>query len=401
MNQYDMIIVGAGISGMSLAYYSARSGLKTLVLEKNERTGGCFSSHRLEDGSGFWLEMGAHTCYNSYASLLGIIEECGILGRITKREKVSYKMLVDNRITSIPSQINFAELFFAARHLFFLKKAGQSVESYYTKIVGRNNFGKVFGPAFNAVISQRANDFPADMLFKKRPRRKDIMKSFAVDGGLLTIIDAISARPNITVMVGKDVRSMRYEDGLFVVATADGSRYGSRNFALAVPPPAAAALLQQSFQELSLKLSQVRTESLETMGVVLKRDALALGPLAGIIAAGDSFYSAVSRDVVQHERYRGFSFHFKPGRTDRNAKLKRITEVLEVSGRHMEYVGTRDNIVPSLTVGHERLVKDIDILLGGKRLLLTGNYFSGMAIEDCVARSLSEFLRLASFASSV
>ncbi|HXX58563.1 MAG TPA: NAD(P)-binding protein [Thermodesulfovibrionales bacterium] len=394
MNQYDLIIAGAGISGMSLAYYSGRSGLRTLVIEKDERTGGCFSSHRLEDGSDFWFELGAHTCYNSYGNLLGIIEGCGILDRMRKREKVGFKMLIGDRITSISSQLNFLELLFSAPRLFSLKKAGQSVESYYAKIVGRNNYEKVFGPAFNAVISQRANDFPADMLFKKRPRRKDVMKSFTLEGGLLTILDAIRGQRNVTVVTGSGVQSVLYGGGLFDVRTADGGLYNSRNLALAVPPVAAAALLGPSFPELALKISRIKCESVETMGVVLRKDALAIGPLAGIIAADDSFYSAVSRDTVRHGLYRGFSFHFKPGRTDRHAKLQRITEVLGVGRSRVDHVATRNNVVPSLAVGHESIIGDIDALLAGKRLLLAGNYFSGMAIEDCVSRSLSEFRRL-------
>jgi oxygen-dependent protoporphyrinogen oxidase len=40
------------------------------------------------------------------------------------------------------------------------------------------------------------------------------------------------------------------------------------------------------------------------------------------------------------------------------------------------------------------LVRELDSLLAGKGLLLTGNYFIGLAIEDCVSRSLSEFRRL-------
>ena len=43
---------------------------------------------------------------------------------------------------------------------------------------------------------------------------------------------------------------------------------------------------------------------------------------------------------------------------------------------------------------HEWLEKNDALLKGKKNLLLTGNYFGGMAIEDCVSRSKSEFARL-------
>ena len=179
MKQFDAIVIGAGISGLSFASYTAAAGLNTVVLEKSNRVGGCFHSHRFEGkAAGFWLELGAHTCYNSYGGLLGLMDKYGLMGDILAREKVSFKMLIDNQIRSITSQLSFPELFSSAWRIFSLKKDGESVESYYGRIVGRKNYQRVFAPAFNAVISQRANDFPADMLFNKRPRRKDVIKSF-------------------------------------------------------------------------------------------------------------------------------------------------------------------------------------------------------------------------------
>ena len=56
---------------MSLAYYCANDGLKVLVIEKSKSLGGSFTTEHSED---FWLEMGAHTMYNSYGKLIGIIE---------------------------------------------------------------------------------------------------------------------------------------------------------------------------------------------------------------------------------------------------------------------------------------------------------------------------------------
>lgn len=393
--RYDIAIIGAGISGLSLAHYCAKEGLETLVIEKSERVGGCFHSFRFDgEDTGFWIELGAHTCYNSYLNLLGIIEDCRIFDRLIRRERFPFKLLVGNQIKSILSQINFMELLLSAPHLLTLKKRGQSVESYYSRIVGPRNFEKVFAPLFNAVSSQRANDFPADILFKKRIRRKDVMKSFTLNGGIQLITDSIASQAGIKLITGKDIQTVEFGSDIFRIISTDGSLYESKDLALAVPPVVAARLLKSSFPEISTLLSHIKVNTIETVGIVVKKEAISLKPFTGIIATNDYFYSIVSRDIVPHKNYRGFSFHFKPGIIDHDAKLKRITEVLKIELRDIEYIVTKENVIPSLMVGHEKLVNEIDRLIAGKKLLLTGNYFFGLAIEDCVSRSLSEFYRL-------
>ena len=45
-------------------------------------------------------------------------------------------------------------------------------------------------------------------------------------------------------------------------------------------------------------------------------------------------------------------------------------------------------------MGHGDIVAALDSRLAGGRLALTGNYFQGLAIEDCVQRSFAEWERL-------
>jgi len=396
MKQYDAIVIGAGISGLSLANYAAAAGLNTLVIEKSDRTGGCFHSHRFErEAAGFWLELGAHTCYNSYGGLIRLMEQHGLMGSILAREKVSFKMLVDNEIRSIASQLSFPELFASAWRLFSLKKEGESVASYYGSIVGRRNYERVFAPAFNAVISQRANDFPADMLFNKRPRRKDVIKSFTLQGGLASVIDKISVVPGVTVLTGAEVSRVAKSGDNFIVELADGQGFEAPRLALATPPPAAARLAGEIAPELSRLLSQIKVETIETVGAAVLKQKLKLPLLAGIIPADDDFYSAVSRDTVPHDSYRGFSFHFKSGRLPLEAKLKRMAEVLRVRREDLEQVVQRESQLPSPVVGHKALTDQIDSRLAAGKLCVTGNYFAGMAVEDCIVRSRKEFDRMA------
>ena len=38
--EYDVVIAGGGIAGLTCAAYLCRSGIRTLLAEKNEKTGG-------------------------------------------------------------------------------------------------------------------------------------------------------------------------------------------------------------------------------------------------------------------------------------------------------------------------------------------------------------------------
>ena len=395
MKQFDAIVIGAGISGLSFANYAAAAGLNTLVIEKSDRAGGCFHSHRFEgEAAGFWLELGAHTCYNSYGGLIALMEQHGMMGSILPREKVSFKMLVDNEIKSIPSQLSFPELFTSAWRMFTLKKEGESVASYYGRIVGRGNYERVFAPAFNAVISQRANDFPANMLFNKRPRRKDVIKSFTLQGGLNSVIDTLAAAKGVTLVKGAEVARVARSGSGYVVELANGEGYEAPRLALATPPPAASRLAAEISPELSGVLSQIKVENIESVGAAVRKEKLRLPLLAGIIPMNEEFYSAVSRDTVPHEAYRGFSFHFKSGRVPLDAKLKRVAEVLRVRREELEQVVQRESQLPSPVVGHGALTDRIDQLASSGNLYVTGNYFAGMAVEDCIVRSRKEFDRL-------
>ena len=50
--------------------------------------------------------------------------------------------------------------------------------------------------------------------------------------------------------------------------------------------------------------------------------------------------------------------------------------------------------LPAPRVNHAAIVADIDGRLENTGLALTGNYFTGLAIEDCMARASSEWQRL-------
>ncbi len=73
-DKYDAIIIGAGIGGLVCGCYLAKAGMKVLIVEKNDKAGGCCVSFRR---NGIRFDAGAH--------IFGSCNKGGTLYNILKR----------------------------------------------------------------------------------------------------------------------------------------------------------------------------------------------------------------------------------------------------------------------------------------------------------------------------
>lgn len=71
---WDVIVVGGGIAGLTAAAYAARSGLKVLLAEKNEKCGGLVNSF---DKDGFIFDVGVRALENA-GIILPMLRDLGI-----------------------------------------------------------------------------------------------------------------------------------------------------------------------------------------------------------------------------------------------------------------------------------------------------------------------------------
>lgn len=72
-NQYDVVIVGAGVGGLVCGCYLVKSGMKVLIVEKNKKPGGYCSSFTR---NGFMFDACVHS--------LGSLRENGIMANVLK-----------------------------------------------------------------------------------------------------------------------------------------------------------------------------------------------------------------------------------------------------------------------------------------------------------------------------
>ena len=395
--RHDLVVIGGGISGLGLAHMVQRTGIEPLLLESSEQVGGCLCSHNFSTPSGsYWAELGAHTCYNSYGNLLSILEDLGQLTELQPKQKLPYRLLTPSGLRKIPSQFNFLELLTSLPKLFTLQKGELTVEEYFGSVVGRRNFSKVLGPALDAVICQPSAQVMADTLFRKKPRRKEIIRSFSGRSGVQQFSDAIAAQTGIEVRTNSSVVALQPLDDGFTLRLVDGSEIEASQVALAVAPDRAAEILGSAYPQLSELIQPIKMADIESLAIVVEADQIELEPLAGIIAVDDDFYSMVSRDPVADSHYRGFTFHFKPGRLSADEQLGRACRVLGVQEELVTAAISRKNRLPSLCSGHHERIEKLDGMLASTpQLALTGNWFAGVSIEDCLVRSASEAARLA------
>ncbi|MBI2519886.1 MAG: FAD-dependent oxidoreductase [Bdellovibrio sp.] len=393
MQNKKVVIVGAGISGLSFATKSIQAGHSTILLEHSNRIGGCFDSHRFEDYS---IELGAHTCYNSYRGLISIIEKYGLVHSLLKRNKVSFKIYNNGKIEKILKHLSLIEIFFSLPKIFQVKKDQLSVQEFYQTILGSNNYKNILGPSFNAVLSQDAGPFPANSLFKKRERRKDIFRSYTLQGGLQAITDKVAQDKKLTILTECTIEAFTQTDHGFQLRLGNGENVTADFLVFATPVSHSAAYLKDLNPALAQILGKIETASVESVGVIVNKTKVKHAPFAGLIPTDNNFYSVVSRDVVTHPKFRGFTFHFRPGLLDKKQKMTKIFEVLGISQNDIIDSAERVRILPKLNMRHKEILTAIDQALAGKDIYLTGNYFQGLAIEDCINRSFSEFERMIS-----
>jgi protoporphyrinogen oxidase len=390
--EHDCIVIGAGVSGLVFASNIARAGRSTLVLEAADRIGGCIRTWRT--GENFWLELGAHTAYNSYAPLLQALAENGGLDRLLPRRKLGYRFIgADGALQSPLARLNILQAAAAFPFGVGRDKRGRSVADWFGALLGRGNYRRLLAPAFAAVLSQPAEEFPAEWLFRRKPRMREAPRSYTFPGGLQGLLEAIADGAAFELRRSSPVRRIERRGSGFNVHL-DGEVLACRQLAVATPVDAAAALLQESYPRLAGNLAAITIAETESLGVVVEGSACRLPPLAGLMAVDDAFWSVVSRDVVAHPNLRGFTFHFRPARLDREGKLARIAQVLGVKPEDCVATAEAVNRLPVVRVEHVALAGAIKAELADEPLALLGNYLNGLSIGDCAQHSAAEAARL-------
>src|SRR6185437_3219265 len=98
MEQYDVIVIGAGASGLMAARELTKAGQKVLVLEARDRIGGRI--HTINNDFSKPTEAGAEFVHGNLPVTLGLLKEGNIAYTTTEGENWQFK---NNRLTNAES----------------------------------------------------------------------------------------------------------------------------------------------------------------------------------------------------------------------------------------------------------------------------------------------------------
>lgn len=396
---YDCIIIGGGISGISFAHNLHKAGKSTLILEKKDNVGGQIHSVYSACDSSYWRELGSHTCYNSYTHLLSILKDIEGTDIVQPLGKGSYVVYSDRRIKKMFSEMSVLPLIFNGVRMFFTSKKGRTVKDYFSRIVGKSNYNNLFSYLFRAVICQNADDYPAELFLKHRKDRyKEFPRKYTFKGGISSFPYEIIIKDGLSVETGRKVSNIEIikdKDYSYYKISTDGKSYLAQSVAFAVDPHTSSNLLDKLEPEVAAMLSSIPLFRTESLNVVVAKDKLSIEPVAGIISLTDDFHSAVSRDLIDNPHLRSFTFHFEEGVKNEDEKFGIICNVLNINKEDILDSASMNHVLPSVRTTHLGLADRIDKQRTLDNIYILGNYFYGLSIEDCIHRSLDEFVRFA------
>jgi oxygen-dependent protoporphyrinogen oxidase len=96
---FDVVVIGAGITGLTAAYELTKRGLSVKVLERSERVGGLLHTDRVGD---FLIEAGADSMLAQKPAALNLCEELGLAAEFMKVRTPGAFVLRGKRLYPIP-----------------------------------------------------------------------------------------------------------------------------------------------------------------------------------------------------------------------------------------------------------------------------------------------------------
>ena len=250
MNKYyDYIIIGAGPSGLTLAYYLGKLNKKCLLIDKQETIGGC---HRVVRHNGLFTEHSPRIYSDSYLNFIKLLENMNLNFNDLF---VPYNFSIANIGGKSLSYFNFKEII-----IFMIEFIKLLFDENYSKYITMKQFTNIHNFSNQSIdyIDRlcRLTDgaditrytlFEFLQLINQMSLYKLYQPSKPNDIGLFKFwYNAIMATNNVDIILNKKVENINYSKNKIINITIDNIIYTASTFILAIPPEPLFNILKNS-----------------------------------------------------------------------------------------------------------------------------------------------------------
>jgi len=439
-----VIIIGAGISGLTAAYLLHKEGYNIIVLEKNDKVGGSIETV-MENN--FLFDRGPNSALETAPIIAQLVEELNLKDQLVYASKEGNKryILRNNELIALPmSPPAFlkSKLFSGKAKLRLMKEPfigrsldgyNQSIAEFVTRRLGQEFLDYAIDPFVAGVYAGKPEDLSVKSAFpklyaleeeygglilgtirsiRKRKKRKEKSKQsakmFSFKDGMKVLPEAIKTSLGNRVKLSAPVISIkRTGDGNYGVAYQEGNQsltLLADVVLLTIPAYTAADLLGHFEDGIKKHLSAVYYPPVLVLYLAYNKDDIGQ-PLDGfgfLIPSKEekSFLGAIWSSVLFPNRAEDNKASFtlfiggsrNPGfiYDDEEELIKTVRgefeELMKIKGEPV-HLAKRfwEKAIPQYTIGyveHENYFDHFEKDYRG--IFLGGNYRGGISVGDCI-----------------
>ena len=413
----DVVVVGAGISGLVCASDLRRAGLDVLVLEAAPRVGGVIRSQRID---GYLVESGPSSILPT-PEATAIIHEAGLAGEVVTAPPRSPRYVyVEGRLRKVPFAVLSPGGMFRAAMEPFMPRGDQEEEtlaSFFTRRFGRQVHDRLAAPFVTGIYAGDTQQLSLEATFPRlaeletryrsvvigmmrAPRQEPRSKLSSFKTGMESLPLRLGA--NLDVCCG--VSDLSLHVGLRVAWDSEGTR--PKALVLAVPAYVAADLTRPLSAPLADLLARATYAPMVVAAMSVDERHLRR-PL-------DGFGFLIPRSEKLHILGTLFSSSLFPGRAPPGRALltsfvggalepevsgwsdDRIRDTVRGELRRVLALTTdpeevamfrRKRAIPQYRLGHRKWADGVSSLAAQvPGLFLTGSYFDSVSVPGSMER---------------